>query len=77
MKTYTYTILLEGRDDDGGGWTGLVPDLPGLLLMGDTRDELLATASDAIADYIDAMREQGLRVPEPGESVATVTVPAA
>ena len=48
MKTYTYTILLEGRDDDGGGWTGLVPDLPGLLLMGDTRDELLSTASDAI-----------------------------
>ena len=77
MKTYTYTILLEGRDDDGQGWTGLVPDLPGLLLVGDTRDELLASAQGAILDYIEALREQGLRVPEPGESVATITVSAA
>jgi predicted RNase H-like HicB family nuclease len=71
----TYTIVLEKADD--GTWSGHAPDLPGLLLVGDTRDQLLATAPDAIADYIDAMRDCGLPMNPPGEFVAQVTVPAA
>jgi predicted RNase H-like HicB family nuclease len=71
----TYTIVLERADD--GTWNGLAPDLPGLLLVGDTRDQLLATAADAIADYLDAIRDCGLPTTAPSEFVAQVTVPAA
>jgi len=71
----TYTIVLERADD--GTWSGLAPDLPGLLLVGDTRDQLLATAPDAIADYLDAMRDLGLPTTAPGEFVAQVSVTAA
>jgi predicted RNase H-like HicB family nuclease len=71
----TYTIVLEQADD--GTWSGLAPDLPGLLFVGDTREQLLATAPDAIADYLDAMRDLGLPANAPGEFVAQVTVPAA
>jgi predicted RNase H-like HicB family nuclease len=70
--TVTYTVVLE---EEGGQWGGLVPDLPGLLLLGDTRDELLANAPAAILDYVDAMREEGLPIGRPGERVAQVQVP--
>jgi predicted RNase H-like HicB family nuclease len=70
----TFTIVMERADD--GGWSGLVPDLPGLLLMGDTRDDLIAGAPAAIHDHIEASRELGLPIPTPGESVAQVEVPA-
>jgi len=60
-----YPILLERADD--GGWSAIAPDLPGLLLAADTREELLASAPGAIADYIEAMRDQNLPVPTPGQ----------
>lgn len=71
----TFTIVLECGDD--GGWGGLVPDLPGLLLLGDSRDEIIAQAPDAILDYIDAVRDSGEPVPQPGRYTAQVEVPAA
>jgi predicted RNase H-like HicB family nuclease len=60
-----YPILLERADD--GGWSAVAPDLPGLLLAADTREELLALAPGAIADHIDALRDQDLPVPAPGQ----------
>ncbi len=59
----TYTIILERGDD--GGWGAIAPDLPGLLLAADTREELLATAPAAIADHLDALRAEGFPVPAP------------
>ncbi len=60
-----YSIILERAED--GGWSALAPDLPGLLLAADTREELVASAAAAIADHIDALRGQKLPVPLPGE----------
>ena len=60
-----YPIILERASD--GGWSAIAPDLPGLLLAGDTREELLAEAPGAIADHLDALRDEHLPVPEPGE----------
>ncbi len=60
-----YSIIIEQADD--GGWGATAPDLPGLLLAADTREELLADAPGAIADYIDALREQNLPVPTPAK----------
>ena len=60
----TYMIVPEQSHD--GSWWALAPDLPGLLMYGDTREELLASAPDAIADYLDAMRDDGYPVPVPG-----------
>jgi len=68
----TYTIVIERGED--GGWGGTIPDLPGLLLMGDTREELLANAPDAIRAHIAASRELGLAVHELGENLAQVEV---
>jgi len=69
----TYTIVLEQADD--GGWCAMAPDLPGLLLMGDTREQIIEEAPEIIADYFDAMQEDGHPIPEPGRFAVDVTVP--
>lgn len=60
-----YSIILERADD--GGRSAIAPDLPGLLLAADMRQELLSVAPNAIADHLDALQEQHLPVPRPGE----------
>ncbi|HEX3468122.1 MAG TPA: type II toxin-antitoxin system HicB family antitoxin [Candidatus Elarobacter sp.] len=68
-----YTIILEQADD--GGWGAIAPDLPGILLMGDTREQIIAEAPEIIADWCDAMREDGHPIPEPGYFAVEVDVP--
>ncbi len=69
----TYTIILEQADD--GGWGAVVPDLPGILLMGDTREQIIEEAPEIIADWCDAMREDRHPIPEPGYFAVQVDVP--
>jgi predicted RNase H-like HicB family nuclease len=73
QPTVTYTIMMEQAP--AGGWNALVPDLPGLLLVGKTREELLATAPGAILDYLDVLVEDGGEIPRPTTEVVQVTVP--
>ena len=68
-----YTIVLERGDE---GWGAVAPDLPGLLLFGATREEVVAQASDAIADYLDALRDAGQPLPPPGEWAVPIDVAA-
>ncbi|MBV9438383.1 MAG: type II toxin-antitoxin system HicB family antitoxin [Candidatus Eremiobacteraeota bacterium] len=70
----TYTIVIECGED--GGWGAYVPDLPGLLLLGDTREGLIAGAPQAIRDHIAATRDLGLPISRPRTSVAEVEVSA-
>ena len=50
---------------DGGGFTAIVPELPGCRSDGETPEEALANAYDAIACWIEAAREMGRAVPQP------------
>lgn len=42
-----------------------IPELPGCKTHGDTHEEALAMAKDAMAGWIEATRELGRPVPEP------------
>ena len=64
-KTVTYLIVPEPAEGDVA-YYAMAPDLPGLLMYGDTRDELIARAPLAMADYFDAMNDFGFEIPEPG-----------
>lgn len=68
----TYTIVLERGEDDA--WSGYAPDLPGLLLLGDTREGLIRDAAAAISDYLEVMRERGLAPGKVGEHIANIAV---
>jgi len=66
-----YTLILERGEES---WGGMCPDLPGLLVLGDTREDVVAQAPDAIADYLDALRDLGKPMPHPGELVEQISV---
>ena len=48
-------VILEASDE--GGFTAIVPALPGCISEGDTRDEALANIREAIALYLDPVED--------------------
>jgi antitoxin HicB len=51
-------------DNDVGGYTAIVPSLPGCISEGDTVEEALANIREAIELHIESMVEHGEEVPE-------------
>jgi predicted RNase H-like HicB family nuclease len=47
-----------------GGYTVEVPSLPGCNTQGTTREEALENARDAIEGYVEALKQDGLLVPD-------------
>jgi len=58
-----FDVVLEAAEE--GGFVVSVPDLPGCRTQGETRDEAVANAKEAIAAYLDALEELGKPVPKP------------
>jgi antitoxin HicB len=58
---YHYNIVL--RPEPEGGYTALVPALPGCVTYGRTLDEARTMAKDAISGYIASLRKHGDPVP--------------
>jgi predicted RNase H-like HicB family nuclease len=48
-------VILEPSDE--GGFTAIVPSLPGCISEGDTRDEALANIREAIELYLDPVED--------------------
>lgn len=46
-----------------GGYSVFVPELPSVATQGETREEALAMAKEAIEGYLEVMAEHGLPVP--------------
>ena len=62
-----YNVFLESDPD--GGYVAIVPALPGCYSQGETVEEALTNARDAIQLTIDDMRERE-RVPDPAGEIA-------
>ena len=58
-----YTILLHPDKEQGGYWVS-VPALPGILTQGDTLEEAIAMAREAIELHIRGMIRDGEEIPE-------------
>ena len=56
-----YLINLEKNED--GGYTVTVPVLPGCITQGDTWEEAVANAQEAISGYIDTLKDLGKPIP--------------
>lgn len=70
MNTMQYTVVIEPAED--GSFSVWVPDLPGCVSTGDTRDEALANIAESIRGHIEVLRESGLAVPPPRSTATTV-----
>ena len=71
--TMKYVVLIEHGPTSFGA---SVPDLPGCIAVGDTREEAERLIEEAIAIHIAGLREDGLSVPEPNTLATTVDVKA-
>ena len=73
MREYEYTIVLE-PDPEDGGYVVTVPSLPGCVTEGDTLEEAVDMAKDAIRGYIESLRMAGEPIPEEAEPPRTIKV---
>lgn len=61
VGVYSYTVLFELAEE--GGYVVTCPALPGLVTEGDTRKEARVMVKDAIALYLESLRDDGLPIP--------------
>jgi antitoxin HicB len=74
-KTRSFSIILEPQPD--GGFTVLVPALPEVVTEGDTEQEALANAQEAIGAALAYRRDNGLAIPSDARpEIRRVTVAA-
>jgi predicted RNase H-like HicB family nuclease len=59
-----YPIAIEPGDENTA-FGVVVPDLPGCFSAGDTMDEAIANAEEAINVWIEAALDQGAEIPAP------------
>ena len=75
MRTLRYKIQIRPETD--GTYTVIVPSLPGCLTFGDSIEEALEMAKEAIEVYIESLDSRGKEIPiEEDRIEATVTVEA-
>lgn len=78
MIKRTYTLILTPGQPDEGGYCVEVPALPGCFTDGETVEDAIVNAKEAVDGYILSLMDDGLPVPEENNGVismiATVTV---
>jgi predicted RNase H-like HicB family nuclease len=67
-------VVVERGDST---WGAHVPDLPGCVAVGETRDEVIGLIREAIALHIDSLKRDGIPVPKPSSEGEFVDVEAA
>lgn len=69
-----YMVVIERGEKN---WGAHVPDLPGCIAAGETREEVLRLVREAIDFHIESLRQDGIPVPTPKSESEIVEVGAA
>lgn len=69
-----YLVVVEEGATSFGAY---VPDLPGCVAAGETREEVLRLIREAIEFHIEGLKQEGQPVPPPSSTSAVVDVAAA
>ena len=68
-----YAVIIEKGPTSYGAY---VPDLPGCVATGDTREEVVKLIQEAIEFHIEGLKEDGESVPPPSSSIEFIDVAA-
>jgi predicted RNase H-like HicB family nuclease len=68
-----YWVVIERGPSSYGAY---VPDLPGCVAVGRTREEVQALIHEAIELHIERLREDGQPIPEPSSTAELVSIDA-
>lgn len=69
-----YMVVVE---QEGSSFGAYVPDLPGCVAVGESKEEALQLIQKAIELHLEDMREEGVPVPEPSSISEYIEVGAA
>ncbi|MDO8689839.1 MAG: type II toxin-antitoxin system HicB family antitoxin [Dehalococcoidia bacterium] len=72
-REYRYMIILH-PDPEDGGYTVTVRSLPGIATEGETFEEAISMAKEAIALHIEGLMAHGLAVPEEATNAQALIV---
>ncbi|MCM3337463.1 MULTISPECIES: type II toxin-antitoxin system HicB family antitoxin [unclassified Paenibacillus] len=64
---YIYPAVFSPGEPDEGGFTVTFPDLPGCVTEGDTLDEALYMAKDALGGHLYLMEDDNDDIPQPSK----------
>ncbi len=64
---HTYRVILTQELD--GGYTVIVPSLPGCITYGDNVNHAIDMAKEAIEGYLEVLKEQGKEIPDDSHSL--------
>ncbi len=70
-----YTVIFEQGED--GGWGAYAPDLPGLGVAAETREEVGQLIREGISIYLDELKADGQKIPTPVSYAELIHVQAA
>ncbi|HEY2719592.1 MAG TPA: type II toxin-antitoxin system HicB family antitoxin [Solirubrobacteraceae bacterium] len=65
-----YVVIYEQADD--GGWGAYIPDVPGVVALGESRAVVTKRIREALAAYTDDLRTHGGSLPKPHHAAGTV-----
>lgn len=68
-----YVVIFEWA---GSNYSAYIPDLPGCISTGKTLEETENNIKEAIALYIDTLREDNQPIPEPSLKAKAISVAA-
>ncbi len=71
MATMRYMVVVERGETR---WGAHVPDMPGCVVVGESREEVLKLVREAIEFHIDGLKQDGLPVPVPSSEGEFVEV---
>ena len=69
MISMRYAVVIE---KGAHGYGAYVPDLPGVISVGDTEEEVMANVREAVTLHLQGLRETGNQIPEPKTLVTTI-----
>ena len=69
-----YTVIFE---KGSASWGAHVPDLPGVIAVGDSREEVERLIREAVEFHLEGMREEGISVPPPSSFAGVVEINSA
>jgi predicted RNase H-like HicB family nuclease len=69
-----YLVIIEEGTDSFGAY---VPDLPGCVAVGKTKEEVLELMQEAIEFHIEGLQEDNEPIPNPSSSIEYIDVKAA
>lgn len=65
-----YVVVYERAED--GGWGAYLPDLPGVVALGASREEVTGRIREAVEAYAGEMAQLGQPLPAPIATTGTV-----